>query len=391
MINTEKLNLLLKGAARSTAAEEFIYGVTPRGGRGTLRRINDFFIDRSAVPLKEKSYFFSLLSIMLRAGIPLNRSLKILSAKVSHARLKRVIATVSHEIEHGRPFSDSLKRFPDVFLETEVGVITAAESIGTLEQTLAKLAATLDKRTDLNMRLKSALIYPAAVVAALAAGFIIMLTVVVPRIEIIFKESALALPATTRVLLTLSIIASKWWWLAVIFALFGIIAFHFYTHTEEGRFSWDFQKLKLPLIGGVLRKIIVMRFTDTLGLLLENGLPINRALEITAGSIGNEVYRVKIYEALAAVHEGKRLSESLGSSAFLFPETVVNMVAVGESTATLGELMSRIGDHFEREIDYTLKNATTVLGPVIILILGLTVAFFALAVLSPIFSLTQAL
>lgn len=386
----KKLEEFLSKVQKEVRTEEFIYGVTSRISRNWRQAIGDFFIDRSRVPSREKAYFFELLATMIRAGIPLNKALKILVGRTANARLKRVIATLSYELEHGRSFSQALDRFPEIFEETERGVIRSAEAVGHLEKMLFKIADNLDRRNDLMMRLKGALVYPIAVLVALVIGVVVMLVFVVPRIKEIFAQSSLELPVTTRILLNGSEFLVNFWWLIVLLVLFGIIVFHVYTHTEEGRFSWDFRKLRIPLIGPMLRKIFVLRFTDTLGILVESGLPINEALEYTAGVIGNEVYRVKTYEALGRVQEGKKLSQALAAAPFLFPETVTNMIAVGEHAATLGELSQKIGAHYHKEIDFALKNITTVLGPVLILVIGVTVAFFALSVLSPIFSLTQA-
>lgn len=385
-----KLDLLLANVQKETEHDEFIYGFTNRASRSFWHKINDFFIDHSRVPPKEKGYFFELLATMLKAGIPLNQALKILKTRTDNLRLQRIIATMSYELEHGKLLSQAMDRFPEVFQEAERGVVRSAEAVGTLEQILFKLAGNLDRRNDLMMRLMGALMYPAAVCVALVIGIGVMLIFVVPRIQDIFAQSSLQLPLTTQILLKASLTMTRFWWLMLIVVIFAVILFHVYTHSEEGRFSWDFRKLRIPFIGAILRKIIVLRFVDTLGLLVESGLPINQALEYVAGTVSNEVYRVKTYEALAAVQEGKKLSSSLAAAPFLFPETITNMLAVGEHAASLGSISQKIAEHFEREIDHTLKNMTTVLGPMLILVIGVTVAFFALAVLSPIFSLSQA-
>ncbi len=356
---------------------------------GFLQRLQDFLIEKSTVPIKEKAYFFELLATMIRAGIPLNKALKILISKVEHARLRKIIAVLASELEHGRTLSQGMGKFPDVFKETELGVVRSGEAVGHLEQILFKLADNLWKQSNIIMNLKSALVYPLAVVAALLIGALVMTIFVIPKMRTVFAESSLSLPPTTRVLLaTGEFIGNAWWFIAIIL-IFAAIVFHLYVNSTEGRFSWDFHKLRIPFIGSILRKIYVMRFVDTLGLLVESGLPINQSLEFTANSIGNEVYRVKTYEALGRIQEGQKLSASLADAPFLFPETVTNMLAVAEQSASLGDLSNQIGVHYQREIDYTLKNATTVLGPILILVIGVTVAFFALAILSPIFSLTQ--
>jgi len=388
---SEKLKHLLAIVQKQSDNEDFIYGVTSREGRGTFTRIKDFFIDRSSVPVQQKAYFFELLGTMLRAGISLNKVLLILSKKTENMRLRRIIATLSYELEHGRPLSAALNRFPDVFDQSERGAIRSAEAVGHLEQMLFKIAANLERRVTLNMRLKSALIYPVVVLASLVIAGTVMIVFVVPRMRELFAGSTVDLPLITKILLNGSTFLSEFWWFFAILIIFGAVVFHTYSNSENGKLDWDFRKLKFAFIGPILRKIYVLRFVDTLGILLESGLPIGQCLECTAEAIGNEVYRLKTFEALGAVTEGRKLSSSLAESPFLFPETVVNMIAIGEQAASLSDISQKIGAHFEREIDHTLKNMTTVLGPLLILLIGASVAFFALAIMTPIFSLTQSL
>lgn len=387
--NTNKLDLLLSKVQKESHSDEYIYGVTSSKGRSFIKRINDFLIDHSSIATRDKEYFFELLATMLRAGIPMNRSLKILASRTGSPRLKRIVSTISYELEHGRSLSQALDRFPEVFAESERGVIKSAEAVGHLEEMLFKVATTLNRHNELRARLIGALIYPSAVLVSLVAGIAAMLIFVVPKIQGIFAESSLTLPLPTRILLIMSLFLTKAWWLLLIIILFAIIGFHVYVSSDEGRFAWDFRKLRLPFIGELLRKIYVMRFVDLLGLLIESGLPINKALEFVAGSVGNEIYRLKTYEALGRVQQGEKLSAMCASAPFLFPESVTNILAVGEYSASLGEISQKIGGYFEREINHTLKTMTTVLGPLLILVLGLLVAFFALAILSPIFSLTE--
>lgn len=386
----EKLDLLLSKVQTEENRDMFIYGVTSRIGRPLLQRVNDFFIDHGRVPSKERAYFYELLGTMLQAGIPINRALKILITKTENARMRRIIATVAYELEHGKPLSQALDRFSDIFPDYERGILQSAEAVGNLEPILFKIADNLNRQSDISMKLKSAFIYPIMVLIALAIGFTVLLVVVVPKIESIFKESSISLPLPTRVLLSASSVLTGFWWLFVIVIIFAIVFFHLYVNSDEGRFVWDFKKLRIPFVGALLRKTCILRFTDLLGLLVEGGLPINKALEYVANSIGNEVYRVKTYEAIGYIQEGQKLSVALSRAPFLFPESVVNMLAVGEHAASIGDVSQKIGAQYRREIDFTLQNLTTVLGPALILVIGVTVAFFALAVLSPIFSLTQA-
>lgn len=387
----DKLNLLLKQVQNDTVAETFIYGVTVRSSRSLTDKINDYLIDHSSISLREKSYFFELLSTMIKSGISLVKSLAILETKTDHKRMKRIIATIKYDVEHGKAFSQSLEVFSDVFNESICGVVRSAEATGSLDHALAKIATNLSSQDELRSQILGALVYPMAVMAALLISMGVIVTFVIPKLKSMFEENNLQMPPTTRFFLNAGEWVSNHWWLLAILALFVIAAFHAYTHSDEGRFSWHFQKLRFPFTGKLLRSIYVLRFVDTLGLLIESGLPINKALEFVANSLGNEVYKVKTYEALANVQSGEPLSKTLIASPFLFPETVSNMIAVAEQSANIGEISLKVGAHYQHEINNTLKNMTTLLGPLVILVIGAAVAFFAIAVLSPIFSLTSSI
>ncbi|PJC36637.1 hypothetical protein CO046_04445 [Candidatus Peregrinibacteria bacterium CG_4_9_14_0_2_um_filter_53_11] len=387
----DELQKLLGKVQEAAVDEVFIYGVTSRTGRTLRQRIDDFLIDRSSVPIAEKAYFFQLLATMIHAGIPLLRSLKILLVKTENRRLKRIIATLGHDIEHGASFSDALNRFPEIFSDSQRGVLRSAEATGSLEQTLYKIADNLERQQGLQSKLTAALLYPVTVFIALIVSVGIILTFVVPRMQELFNENTIEMPPITRFFLTISLWLTTNWWLFLILTIFAVIGFHFYVSSPEGRFSWDFHKLRIPFVGKLLRTIYVLRFVESLGLLIESGLPINRALEYVSQSIGNEVYKVKTYEALANVQTGSPLSATLATAPFLFPETVTNMLAVAEQSASLGDISIKVGRHYQHEVDDTLKRMTTLLGPILILVIGSAVAFFAIAILSPIFSLTTSI
>ncbi len=389
--NIDKLAQMLSQVQDDAPDEKFIYGVTNRAGRGFFQKCNDYLVDNSSVSLREKSYFFELLATMIKAGIPLTKALKILETKTDHKKLKRVISTMNYDVDHGKSFSQAMEPFSEIFTESVLGIIKSAEATGTLDVALAKIALNLENQDVLRSKIVGAMVYPVAVLVALVISIGVIVTMVVPKLKDLFTENNLEMPPMTRFFLeTSNWLASNWWLLAIL-AIFIAAGFHAYTNSDEGRFSWDFQKLRFPFIGKLARSIYVLRFVDTLGMLTESGLPINKTLEYVAQSLGNEVYKVKTYEALALVQTGQPLSQALFSSPFLFPETVSNMIAIAEQTASLGEISLKVGVHYQREIDNTLKNMTTLLGPIVILFIGVAVAFFAIAILSPIFSLTNSI
>lgn len=385
------LENLLSQVQDEQVQERFIYGVTNRAKRTLRQKVTDYFIDRSTISLREKSYFFELLATMIKAGIPLMKGLAILEGKTDHQRLKRIIATMHYDIEHGKSFSQTLEQYVDIFSESIIGIVRSAEATGTLDMALGKIAHNLEGQDTLRAKIVGALVYPIAVGVALVISIVVIITFVVPKLRDLFSENNLEMPATTRFFLNSSDWLTTHWWLLMIIGLFIVVGFHAYTHSDEGRFNWDFQKLRFPFIGKLARSLYVLRFVDTLGMLTESGLPINKTLEYVAQSLGNEVYKIKTYEALALVQTGQPLSHVLLRSPFLFPETVAHMISVAEQSATLGEISLKVGAHYEREIDNTLKNMTTLLGPLVILIIGVAVAFFALAILAPIFSLTNSI
>lgn len=387
----EKLNTLLAQVQDTAEQESFIYGVTSRGQRTLWQKINDYFIDQSRISIREKCYFFELLSTMIKAGIPVIKALGILESKSTSQRMKRIIATMRYDVEHGKSLSLSLENFPDVFDESIRGIISSAEATGTLDHATAKLADTLSSQDDLRSKLLGALVYPITVLGALVICIGVIIVFVIPKLNDLFTENNLEMPPLTKFFITTSTWLGANWWALVIVAIFAVIAFKSYTTSNEGRFSWHFQKLRFPFIGKLLRSVYVLRFVETLGLLIESGLPINKALEYVANSYSNEVYKLKTYEALALVQAGQPLSKALMGAPFLFPETVANMIAIAEQSANLGEISVKVGAQYQREIDNTLKNLTTLLGPIVILIIGAAVALFAIAVLSPIFSLTSSI
>lgn len=389
--NIDKLAQMLSQVQDEATDEKFIYGVTNRSNRTFVQKINDYFIDNSSVSLREKSYFFELLATMIKAGIPLTKSLKILETKTDHKKLKRVISTMNYDVDHGKSFSQAMEPFSEIFSESVLGIVKSAEATGSLDSALAKIALNLENQDVLRSKIVGAMVYPMAVLVALVLSIGVIVTMVVPKLKDLFTENNLEMPPTTRFFLDTSSWLSSNWWVLAILVIFAAAGFHAYTNSEEGRFSWDFQKLRFPFIGKLARSIYVLRFVDTLGMLTESGLPINKTLEYVAQSLGNEVYKVKTYEALALVQTGQPLSQALFSSPFLFPETVSNMIAIAEQTASLGDISLKVGVHYQREIDNTLKNMTTLLGPIVILIIGVAVAFFAIAILSPIFSLTNSI
>jgi type IV pilus assembly protein PilC len=371
---------------------EVIYGVYDGRSQPLMTRIDDFMIDHSGIPLQEKAYFFHLLAVMIDAGVPLIQSLQILANRTNNEHFYRILLTVAFNVIQGKKLSEAMARFPEVFGDMEVGVVRAGEAVGNLDKMLFRLSDQLDGMHELQMKVMTASIYPIAVFVVLVLVGSGMLIWVVPNLLKLLKEGGMTdsqLPAATKVLLVLSTALSSFWWLIVVVIVIFYLVFKVYVSSENGKYRWDYLKLKIPVVGSMIRKIMVLRFISTLGILIESGLPVIQALTIIASSLDNEIYRLKIWQVISRVQVGERISAALGDEAFLFPETVTQMLAVAEQSAAIGSVSAKLGLHYDKEIDNSLKRLTGLFEPIMIVIVGLSVALLALAILTPIFSMSQ--
>ncbi|MBI2634536.1 type II secretion system F family protein [Candidatus Peregrinibacteria bacterium] len=373
--------------------EQIIYGVYNNANKGLVTRLQDFFIDHSGVTLKEKSYFFHMLAVMVDAGVPLVQTLKSLAARSRSDRFQRILNTVAYAVEHGESLSAAMRRFTVVFNETEVGVVESGEATGRLSAMLFKLSGQLDKKHDLHLKLWGAAIYPLAVLVVLILVATGMLVWVFPNLVKLLEEGGVAkdsLPLATRFLMAAEWVVTGYWWaiLAGILLLYGI--FLAYVKSDSGAVSWDGAKLRMPIVGSIMRKYYVYNFVSLLGILIEAGLPVIKSLKITADALSNRVYKLKINAVIDDVTRGVKISDGLRESEYLFPGEVVEMLAVGEASASLAKISEKVAEQYQREIDNTLKKASSIFEPLMIVIVGLMTALLAMAVMSPIFDLTAA-
>lgn len=370
--------------------DEVIYGVSDAGRQGFFVRINEFLINHSKVTLKEKSYFFHMLAVMVDAGVPLVQSVKSLAKRTQNIRFRRVLNTVAHNSETGAKMADAMSRFPDIFSDAEIGIVRAGEEIGKVDSALFKLSDQLDKQNDLNAKVFSASVYPIVVLIALVVVTIGMLVGVLPRLLGLLTANGMKpenLPWATRMLIDFQSAFTNYWWLGliVLFGLYGL--FVMYVGSDYGATKWDYLKLRTPIIGKLLRKLYVLRFVSMTGLLIDAGLPVIVCLKVAGGSLSNRIYRLKVQEIIEVVKNGGKISEAMGDSEFLFPHDVVEMTRVGESTAHLGQVSEKISAQYQKEVDDSLTRMMALLGPLMVLVVGVFVALLAVAIMAPIFNL----
>ncbi len=390
--NKRKLDSLLKKTVISDVRRQVVYGLYDNSSSGISTRIDDFMIDHSRVPLQEKAYFFHLLAVMIDAGIPVMNAINILAVKTDHLRFARILYTIAYNLKQGGTLSNSMARFPDVFGEMELGVVRSGEAAGNIDKMLFKLSAELDKSTELQIKLVTASIYPIAVLVVLILAACGMMIFVIPSLIGMLKEGGLKeedFPIMTKALISISQILVGYWWAIIAGVMILYFLFKIWINSEDGKYRWDVYKLKFPVIGELLRKVYVLRFISTLGILIESGLPVIKSLEIVAQSMTSELYALKTWEVIARVKNGEKISAALVDTPFLFPDTVTQMLSVGEQTASMGRISEKIAEHYDREIDHTLKRLMSLFEPIMIVFVGVTVALLALAILTPVFKLTS--
>ncbi len=376
---------------KDSDGEKVIYGIYDNSDKSWTVRFNDFLIDQSKVTLKDKSYFFHMLAVMVDAGIPVVQALKSLALKTQNKRFRRILDTVAYNCEGGSNLSDAMSRFDDVFDESERGIVKSGEATGHLNLMLFKLSDQIDKRHELYTKLWTAAVYPVSVFAVLILVALGMLVWVFPSLLNLLTEGGVSqgsLPLATRILISIQSAVVNFWWiiLIVIFMFYGM--FNMYSHSEYGAFRLDYMKLNIPVIGELIRKLYVYRFVSLLGILVDAGLPVITSLKIVGNSLSNRIYKLKLQEVINDVKGGKKISESLMDSEYLFPPEIVQMLVVGEASATLGKVSEKISDQYQREIDNALKKLTSVFEPVMILVVGILVAVLAMAIMAPIFNLS---
>lgn len=346
-------------------------------------------INIGGVPMAEKVLFMRQLSTMISAGISLTKALDILQKQAENPKFKKVLAQVVIDVENGRSFSDALKKSDGAFDEVTISLIAAGEESGHLEDILNRLALEMEKAKKLQGKLQSAFIYPVIILLVVVVVIVLMLVVLVPAMKDIYSSSEASLPAITQFLVDASDLTMNYWWAMLTVLLIIVIAIKLYVDTPAGKIMVNKLSLKVPVFGIYLIKVQIAQFTRVLALLLKSGLSITQALQLTSNSLSNIVFKNAVLDAKTDVEKGVSLAVPLARS-LIFPIIVSQMVAVGEETGKLDEVLQKMAEYYEDEVDVITSNISTLLEPVILIVLGSVIAFVALAVYSPMFSLTSA-
>jgi type IV pilus assembly protein PilC len=326
---------------------------------------------------------------MINAGLPLVQALDILAQQTENKALADVTRSVVYDVESGHTLADALRQHPKAFSDLYVNMVAAGEAGGILDTILLRLAQFLEKNDAIIRKVKGAMVYPAVIVAVAVTAIAVLLIFVIPTFQTMFASVNLELPLPTRIVIGASSLLQHYWW-AIIggIALFVFGVYRYYK-TESGRLQIDTLLLKVPVLGDLIRKSAVSRFTRTLGTLISSGVSILEGLEITARTAGNMVVHNAVMESRASIAGGETIAAPLQKSR-VFPPMVISMIAVGEQTGGLDEMLSKIADFYDEEVDAAVSALLSLMEPIMIVVLGVVVGGMVVAMYLPIFDMVNA-
>ncbi len=338
------------------------------------------------VKVKEVAVFFRQFSVMIDAGLPLVQCLEILGANQENPTFQKTLMGVRTTVEGGATLANAMRTFPIVFDDLTTNMIEAGETGGILDIILQRLAIYVEKAVKLRAAVKSALIYPVAVVSLAMLIVAALLKWVVPIFANLFVGLGVALPLPTRIVIGLSGFVGQFWWFFIVGGVGLVYGVKQIRKHPKGRYAFDSMLLKLPIIGTLLRKIAVARFTRTLGTLITSGVPILEGLAITARTSGNAVLEEALMKVRKAIEEGRTIVDPLRECG-VFPNMVTQMIGVGEATGAMDSMLQKIADFYEDEVDSATKDMLAMLEPVIIGLLGVTIGGIVISLYMPLFSM----
>ncbi|MBM3246633.1 MAG: type II secretion system F family protein [Candidatus Omnitrophica bacterium] len=341
-----------------------------------------------AISLEDLVVFSRQLSALVKAGISLVRGLNILFAQVENKRLKEIISAVVSKIEAGSSLSDALAGYPKVFSPFYINMIRAGEFSGALDTILERLALYLESVGKLNRKVKSAFVYPVAVISVALLITSLLFVLVIPKFKEIFMTLGVSLPPATRLVIGISELFKKFFYLVPVIVVILVVALKWLTNIPQLKLAQDRLKLNLPVVGRVIRKVAVARFSRTLSTLLKSGVSILAALEIGSATAGNKVIEDALDKVIMRVSKGERIGESLAENK-VFAPLVVNLIAVGEETGDIGSMLDKIATFYEDEVDNAVLSLTSLIEPFIIIFLGVVIGGIVLAIFLPILQLSQ--
>lgn len=345
----------------------------------------DFF---GQVSQKELLILTQQLSTLVGAGITLDSSLSSLTKLADKENLKEILADIQKRVHGGSSFAEALSEHPKTFSKLYVNMIRAGEEGGVLTSSLDRLAKFMEKSEDLKNNIRAAMAYPTVLGLVGGSAVIVLFTVVIPKFSTLFEDMGTALPLPTKLMLGMSSLFTNYWWLLLILFILTVAGFLYYIKTESGRYRWDAFVLKLPLFGVLVQKIEVSRFSLTLSTLLKSGVPVLHALGIVKSILSNRVIVAAMNPLQAGLKSGKGLSGPLQQSG-IFPPMAVHMITVGETSGTLDDMLTRVSETYDKEVEISIKQIISLIEPMMILLMAVVIGFIVISMLMAIFSINE--
>jgi type IV pilus assembly protein PilC len=352
------------------------------------KRVSKAVVKKRKVKLDDLVVFSRQLATLIEAGIPLVQALNILEEQSENRYLGKVILSIRKDIEAGVSFPDALSKHPDVFSELFVNMAKAGEASGMLGEILQRLATYLEKNSSLIKKLRSGLVYPTIIVVMAILITTILLLKVVPTFKGIFEMLGGKLPFPTLILISISDFFRRYFFLFIVILIVGGFLFKQYITTEKGRYNFDKKKLQIPVLGLLFKKVAIARFSRTFSTLVKSGVDILNALEIVGKTSGNKIIEEAVYKCRQAIREGETIANPLLNSG-VFPPMVCRMISIGEKTGQLDNMLAKIADFYEEQVDATVAGLVSLIEPIVIVFLGIVIGGIVISLFMPIFKITE--
>jgi type IV pilus assembly protein PilC len=340
------------------------------------------------IKLKDVAVFSRQFATMINSGLSLLRALYILAEQTESKALAEVVNQVRIDVEKGSSLSAALTKHPKAFNRLYVSMVKAGEVGGVLDGVLVRLADTIEKQVELRRKVKSAMTYPAVVAVLVLLIVSAMMLFIIPMFKGLYTELGGELPMPTKILINISSVCRRFWYLVAVLEIGAVVGFRKWITSDEGRKRWDAIKLRVPVFGGLVRKTALARFSRTLAALVRSGVPILESLDIVAETAGNHVVATAVWDAQTAVKQGEGLSSRLEHHP-VFPPMVVQMMAVGEETGAVDEMLDKIADFYDQEVEATVNALTSLIEPLLIVVMGGAVGGMVIALYLPMFNIIK--
>jgi type IV pilus assembly protein PilC len=343
------------------------------------------------IPLREKIFFTRNLKIMIGAGVSLPRAIRTLANQSKNKKFQQVLFKIEEDVTRGKNLSEALSKHSQVFPEVFRSMIKVGEESGTLEDVLENLTSQMEREGDLKSKIKGAMIYPAVILSVMVLIGVLMMIMVVPKLAAVFEDLKAELPFTTKIIIGLSQSLERFWPFLFLIIILVVILSRLIPKSKRIKKSLDMLFLKLPIISPLIKKINTASTSRTLSALIASGVPIVRSLEIVAGTLNNFYFREALQKATDEVQKGGKLSQILGKYQNLFPSIMIQMIAVGEETGETSQILAKLAAFYEEEVSNVTKNLSSIIEPLLMVVIGAAVGFFAISMVQPMYSMMGAM